>query len=626
MTAFARSLPKPVWLVVLAIAFGATAPGASWAFSEDLCWAYQDPAAQSGPLDPKPFNCWDLQCKDSPNGNTPAGACVAQGALTYVDAAVLETLHARNSLHFDVVYLLARLQGMSLSDARKLAVFDAATDFGQYRHYDAGGQNVLAMSDDILGVRRTNFSTNGFWLHFVPWFRGSGSETTSTLVYTPSGGATAAFPSTERPLNHLRAWAFGAQTELCEFGLTAGSGVTGSCFGDGNAKTLYYDLPLLAGPNDIVDARQPQISPLEWQRVARSSSAGSDCTDRNACFDRSYSSKTGTLEALGIYLHSLGDRLSHHFCSDHASIGTTWQGEGTPNSSADYYLFYPDICGTMAHVLLHYPESGQEEVPERSENAIRLAMREIAEWVRVRGYSAAGPVLPRAGYPAVANLDAIVQLVSSAIAKGPAAERIGALCQIARNGYGLEWHDGSADCQYQPGDAAAAASDSPALVAEFYNTGLNHYFITASPAEKRFIASGGAGPGWQRTGERFKTGGNAPVCRFYGNQNLNPATGQAYGPNSHFYTIDPGECEAVKQDRGWVFESGEVFRLASLTAPEQCPSGTLPVYRVYNLRFAQNDSNHRYLTDAVLYQTMQVQGWRGEGTVFCTSPPSPPLS
>jgi len=613
-------------LAFLAVfALGSMPAGESWGFSEDLCWAYQNPAAQSGPLDPKPFNCWDLQCKDNPGGGTPAGACVAQGALTYVDAAVLETLHARNSLHFDVVYLLARLQGMNLADARKLASFDAATDFGLYQHYDATGANILASSDDILGVRRTNFSTNGFWLHFVPWFRGSGTDTASTLIYTPSGGVTAAFPASERPLNHLRAWAFGAQAELCEFGLASSSGVTGTCFGGSNAKTLYFDLPLLAGPNDVVDARQPQTTLLEWQRIARLNSVGSDCTDRNQCFDRAYSSKSGSLEALGIYLHSLGDRLSHHFCSDHASIGTTWLGEGTPNASADYYLFYPDICGTLAHILLHYPETGQQEVPERSETAVRLAMLEIAEWVRARSFPTSGPVLPHAGYPVVANLDAIVQLVSRAIARGPAAERIGALCEIARNGYGLEWHDGSTNCQYQAGDAAAAASDSPALVTEFFNTGLNHYFISASPGEKKFISSGGAGPGWQRTGERFKTGGNAPVCRFYGNQNLNPATGLAYGPNSHFYTINPGECEAVKQDIGWVFESPDVFRLTSLAAPEQCPSGTLPVYRVYNMRFAQNDSNHRYLTDPALYQTMQTQGWRAEGRVFCTSPPSPPL-
>jgi hypothetical protein len=41
------------------------------------------------------------------------------------------------------------------------------------------------------------------------------------------------------------------------------------------------------------------------------------------------------------------------------------------------------------------------------------------------------------------------------------------------------------------------------------------------------------------------------------------------------------------------------------------------VKRVYNKRFAQNDSNHRYVTTDVLYQQMIAQGWAGEGIVFC---------
>ena len=612
-------------LQVVLTLVAATLAGPSWAFSEDLCWSYVDATTTSGPIIPKPFNCWDLQCKDQPAANSSAGACARQGLETYIDAAVLETLHARNSLHFDTVYLLARMLGMSLADARKLAIYDEASDFGAYRHYDISGQNVIDASEDILGVRRTNLPTNGFWLHFVPWYRGEGSSVTSVLSYTPGTGMASPFPATERPLSHLRAWAFGQQSELCEFGLTEGSGSVGACLGGSGSKTLYYDLPLLAGPGDVVDARVPETTPVSWQRVKRTTGAGSECTDRETCFDRSFSGKSGSIEALGLYLHSLGDRLSHHFCSEGSAISTSWMGEGTPSNSADYYLFYPDICGTMAHIMLHYPETGQDEVPERSTEAIQLAAQEIAQWIAATGYSSTGAVTPRPGFPAVSNTGAVVELIRRAIAKGPAADRLSALCNIARAGYGLEWHDGNTNCQYEAGDPVAAATNAPSVVAEFFNTGLNHYFITASTSEKQFVASGGAGPGWQSTGERFKAGGAAPVCRFYGNRNVNPATGQPYGPNSHFYTINVEECAAVKLDLGWVFETGAAFGLTPLAAPEQCPEGSTPVYRVYNMRFAENDSNHRYLTDPVLYQGMQAQGWRGEGTVFCAARPAPPM-
>src|SRR6185295_1025622 len=79
---------------------------------------------------------------------------------------------------------------------------------------------------------------------------------------------------------------------------------------------------------------------------------------------------------------------------------------------------------------------------------------------------------------------------------------------------------------------------SPQVV-EFYNTVLDHYFVTADAAEATAIDNGSAGPGWQRTGQTFKPSGSTAVCRFYGSQSP--------GPNSHFNTVDPAECAFLKQ-------------------------------------------------------------------------------
>ena len=76
-------------------------------------------------------------------------------------------------------------------------------------------------------------------------------------------------------------------------------------------------------------------------------------------------------------------------------------------------------------------------------------------------------------------------------------------------------------------------------VVEFYNTNLGNYFITADAGEAAAIDGGSAGPGWIRTGNSFKSGGSAPVCRFYGSQ--------VPGPNSHFYTLAGTECDGLKQ-------------------------------------------------------------------------------
>jgi len=160
-------------------------------------------------------------------------------------------------------------------------------------------------------------------------------------------------------------------------------------------------------------------------------------------------------------------------------------------------------------------------------------------------------------------------------------------------------------------------------VIEYYAPALDHYFITAWPDE---IATLDAGNGFERTGERFRAwlkAADAPasavrVCRFY-----------ASGPNSHFYTADPAECEYLKSLEqkqradaaakgqsfpGWQFEAIAFFAIA----PENgvCPANTQPVYRTYNGRAAENDSNHRFMVRQAVRDAMMM-GWTEEGIAFC---------
>ena len=87
--------------------------------------------------------------------------------------------------------------------------------------------------------------------------------------------------------------------------------------------------------------------------------------------------------------------------------------------------------------------------------------------------------------------------------------------------------------------APAPVSAGERIVVEYHNAALNHYFITADPAEAAMLDAGILVPGWNRTGFNFKAWpAGAPqglsTCRFFGTP--------AVGPNSHFYTIDPAEC------------------------------------------------------------------------------------
>lgn len=170
------------------------------------------------------------------------------------------------------------------------------------------------------------------------------------------------------------------------------------------------------------------------------------------------------------------------------------------------------------------------------------------------------------------------------------------------------------------GTPAQAITTPADTVVEYYNPDLEHYFITAGAGEQSFIDSGGVGR-WLRTGVSFKSGGSAQVCRFYGNGTKDPATGNQYGPNSHFYTADPGECDALKKQfsasaKSWSFESLD-FR----TTPSSggtCPAALVPIYRAYNNGFVKGeDSNHRITADQAAYQQLLTLGWNGEGVVMC---------
>ena len=182
--------------------------------------------------------------------------------------------------------------------------------------------------------------------------------------------------------------------------------------------------------------------------------------------------------------------------------------------------------------------------------------------------------------------------------------------------------------------AASRASSSPKAagtvqVVEFYNAALQHYFISANPAEIAVLDAGAFGHAWQRTGESFSAwdiagapANTVPVCRFFGTDRYR-ADGTRIGPNSHFYTADPAECafvttgyQAIASDGAsypaWTYENNAFAVMPP--AAGACPAATTALYRTYN-DGAHGDPGHRYSTRAALLQGMA--GWTFEGLVMC---------
>ena len=174
------------------------------------------------------------------------------------------------------------------------------------------------------------------------------------------------------------------------------------------------------------------------------------------------------------------------------------------------------------------------------------------------------------------------------------------------------------------GTVTVKAVPPPVPVYAMYHTGINHYFLTASAAQRDYLLqvhlqSGIVNPlemnlGWRVVDEGFKAwpaDGPAPVaarkvCRLY-----SPLV------NTHFYSADAASCDLLKQQTGVWIDEGYAFR-ALVPAAGTCPHGAVPVWRLYNDRFAQLDTNHRYVVGQDTYRQMIAKGWIGEGVVFCS--------
>ncbi len=181
---------------------------------------------------------------------------------------------------------------------------------------------------------------------------------------------------------------------------------------------------------------------------------------------------------------------------------------------------------------------------------------------------------------------------------------------------GRDWNEPDTDPleEVTGGEVVIAPAPPTQPVFAFYNDGIGHYFITAGTAERDSLLSGGGGGGWGIVDEGFNAWPAAgpaptaakPVCRFY-----------SAVVNSHFYTAGANECELLKQPgSGWTYE-GIAFR-ALVPTKGSCYPGTTPVWRLYNDRFAQADSNHRFVVSPDTYRHMIANGWIGEGVAFCS--------
>lgn len=156
------------------------------------------------------------------------------------------------------------------------------------------------------------------------------------------------------------------------------------------------------------------------------------------------------------------------------------------------------------------------------------------------------------------------------------------------------------------------------VIREYYNAGLNHFYLSGTPAEMTWLDQGGGGGGWVRTGQAWTTHvASEPGC-------LSPTYDYVYmfagtpgiGPNSHYFTANPAECGYLRNTIGWSYIAAPFG--AKRPVDGVCPSDAPVGLKVlYNNRAAENDSNHRYTSDQAIYDQMLAYGWTGYDAQLC---------
>lgn len=366
------------------------APRAAHGFAEDLCYAQGGgPLSNCGPLPP---------------------VCLPAGTETTMCKAAILAVVARNrrasdsgrsSVHSDSTYLLAQAVGFSPTDAYWIAAYDEATDLNAFEPRDnhsmpVGGGSLATAN--ISGFTRTNVQAAGFLLHLIaPYNHGSAAPPPGIDGLHPVPTDAQAEPT----LASFRAWALApssAATPACIAGLTtqspAGDYATGpACYATGTAlqgKVAVFAIASVSFSN----ATGPQIAqsttPAIYASAFDNLVAGDGAHDARA--------NHAADARLGVYLHLLADRITHHVCTDRTAIaGPSDAGFQIDLGGAE--------CAQPIHLLRHAWETGVRFAELRpqdrtTEAALTAVYGELVAFARARGVLRPGADTPaiRAAY------------------------------------------------------------------------------------------------------------------------------------------------------------------------------------------------------------------------------------
>lgn len=390
------------------------APQLAHAFAEDVCYA-----PGGGPI----VTCMPLPAVCEPAGTT-SNACLA--AILAVGAQQTDYDGGRSTVHTDVTYLLAQAVGFSSMDAYWIAAYDEATDLGAFEPRDNNSQVVAGgalATADISGVVRGDFPTGGVLLHFIAPYNGGSATPPAINGLAPDPRDAKHEPT----LANLRAWALAASSAAWPF-CTAGLTVQSSAGDYGTGASCYAPTTSIMGSIAAVGAVAVPIPTQTGLQIVRDTdglpTVHSPQFDALVAADGAHdaSAQHASDARIGVYLHVLADRITHHVCTDQSVIAG-------PNASGFQIAMTNPDCDQPIHLLRHVWETGVDVSTLDAKDQTTRAMLstiydELINLARARG------VLRGGADSAMSKATYLAQL-APALTAPAALDRVTALDHIA---------------------------------------------------------------------------------------------------------------------------------------------------------------------------------------------------
>lgn len=347
---------KLLAITILALGFTSSPPAA--AFGVDVC--FNDTSDGAAPI----RNCIEVEqwCRQQP---LPSGFNAICKILATSDSlkglsGTNAIIGGRSLMHSDSVYFIAQLAGFSAWQAYQIMIYSEATDQSSYEPFDSRGRPMLgqaeidecrsslspayeclAITPKLMGLYKFNDESGGQLLHLHSRYSAN-KEAPATTAF-PTDYFSRENSKHEVLLSNLKQWAFGARDDLCVSGITEDMS---------NPLSACAENQIITFPMNFFGFAIAGKVPFEARlgTLVINESLNERVLSTEEAFSN-YISHDTDMARLGIFLHVLADRVSHHMCTDESYFY---------RDSAESFdsIFAAEPCGQGNHFLWHAWEQG----------------------------------------------------------------------------------------------------------------------------------------------------------------------------------------------------------------------------------------------------------------------------